>query len=289
MTWSRFDDRTRRHPKVVRAGNEAASFWAWSVLYSNEYGLDGFIADDVLHMVPPVPITPKKARELAEKCVAAVARPGGLGLFERAEGGYRIHDIEDFQPSSQESTQRREKRAQSGRLGGIRSGVARRSKNEASASLDTEANIEANASSLALKQTPFALNPVPSRPEDPPTPLGIRETARRAFGEGIRTVVDGPPFVLRDDEADVLMRIIADDATLCGLRGEGLAQRIRRLAADYAKDRASDAKYERGLSPSKFAEWYRTRPLGVTRKRPDEIAAERIREAQAQALGGGKS
>lgn len=305
MTWSRFDDRTRRHPKIAAAGNEAASFWMWAILHSNEYGLDGFIAEDVLQNIPPIPIAQKRAKELAEKCVSAVVKPGGVGLFEKVDGGYRVHDIEDFQPTAEESVQNRSKRAAAGRAGGIKSGESRRrskeANNEALAS-HNEAIDEANNEALASRKHPNASSkneaktnpvPIPSREEDPPIvppPVeGVRETARRAFGEGIRTILAGPPFTLLDDEADVLMRVIADDPRWSSLRGEQLAQVIRKSAADYARDRGQDAKFERGLSPTKWAEWRRSNPdTGLRRVESHVQKSNAVQEELLRRHGGAK-
>lgn len=122
MSWIRIDDGARVHAKVVKAGNEAASFWMWAIQYSSLNRTDGFIADSALHTVPPVAIKPKKAKELAEACVDAWIKPGECGLFERTEGGYLIHDFHDYQPPSakrspEEQAELSAKRRQSGAKG----------------------------------------------------------------------------------------------------------------------------------------------------------------------------
>jgi hypothetical protein len=99
MSLSRFGDEARKHPKMVKAGNDAAAFWRWAVEYSHEVGSDGFVDESVLHTVPPVPISKARAKKLAETLVEAWVRPGGKGLFERVEGGYMIHDFGEIKPS----------------------------------------------------------------------------------------------------------------------------------------------------------------------------------------------
>lgn len=98
MTWTRFDPKARTHPKAIKAGNDASSFWQWAILWANENETGGFLDDAILHTVPPTPIAPRRAKELAEKCVSAAIKPGGAGLFERVENGYQIHDFHDYQP-----------------------------------------------------------------------------------------------------------------------------------------------------------------------------------------------
>lgn len=107
MTWTRFEPKARRHPKAIKAGNDAASFWQWAIQWSNENETDGYLDESVLHTIPPTAIAPRRAKELAEKCVAAAIKPGGSGLFERVENGYRIHDFHDYQPPSDEELKRK--------------------------------------------------------------------------------------------------------------------------------------------------------------------------------------
>ena len=120
MTWTKFDDGARRHPKLAKVGNEAAAFWGWAIQYANEVESDGFLEDAVLHLVPPTPIAPKRAKVLADACCSAAVRPGGAGLLERVDGGYKIHDFHHFQPSARTPEERAElsaKRASAGSKG----------------------------------------------------------------------------------------------------------------------------------------------------------------------------
>ena len=75
-------------------------------------------------------------------------------------------------------------------------------------------------------------------------------------------MIDGPPFVVLPPEGDAIMSVISAHAKWCALRGEQLAQAIRKSAADYARDRGEHSKYERGLSPTKWAEWLRSHANG---------------------------
>jgi len=130
-----FEDAAVHHPKASKAGNEAAAFWHWAIMWSNANGTNGYLDEAILFRIPPVPILPKKAKQLAERCVDASIKPGGAGLFERADGGgYWIHDFDKYyapprEPTAEElelEAKRRADKAAAGRLGGMKSGEVRR-------------------------------------------------------------------------------------------------------------------------------------------------------------------
>jgi hypothetical protein len=142
MTWVKFDRAARAHGKCVKAGNDAAAFWAFAIQWSVANQTDGFLDAELLHTITPVPIAKNEAKRLADVCVASSVRPGGAGLFERADGGYVIHDFGDYQPPADIDEKREwlsRARSDAGHRGGVRSGEARRSKNEAIASSKTQA------------------------------------------------------------------------------------------------------------------------------------------------------
>ena len=108
MTWSRFDDAAPKHPKARMAGNEAWALWAAAVMYCNRYLTDGFVPTAALATeCLPFPISPAKARKLAEALCEVKVRVDGHGLFERAEGGYLVHDFLDWNPSKAEVESKR--------------------------------------------------------------------------------------------------------------------------------------------------------------------------------------
>jgi len=89
----------------------------------------------------------------------------------------------------------------------------------------------------------------------------VKEAARRGYAEGIRTVIDGPPFRILDAEIAVILDVIDGTPKWVGLRGSMLADAIRKSAHDYAlahRDVPNAAKFERGFSPTKWAEWLRS-------------------------------
>src|SRR5690554_1771745 len=121
MTWSRFDDAARKHPKSLMAGNEAWGLWCAAIMYCNQYGTDGFIPDAALATeVLPCPITPAKAKKLARQLCEARLDPSKPGLFVRddARKGYVVHDFLDWNPSKAELDDKRRKDRERKRGGG---------------------------------------------------------------------------------------------------------------------------------------------------------------------------
>lgn len=114
---TRFGDHARTSAKLRKAGNEAAAFWVWANMWSNENDTGGFLDAELLGDIPPVAIQQSKAVALANKCVGAVVKRGGMGLFEKVEGGYQIHDFGDFRPSHMIDPVLSEKRRQAGLAG----------------------------------------------------------------------------------------------------------------------------------------------------------------------------
>lgn len=96
MTDAVFSPDARDHEKCVKAGNDAAAFWMWAIQYARKRNTGGFLDETILQKIPPSPIATKKAKDLAERCVGAKLKPDGAGLFERVEGGYRIHDFAEY-------------------------------------------------------------------------------------------------------------------------------------------------------------------------------------------------
>jgi len=169
MAWVRIDDQAPRHVKMLKAGPAACWLWVCGIAHCQSLLTDGFIADEALPMIG----VKSGAKKLADTLV-------DVGLFERVEGGYRVHDYHAHNATAEEARQQRAKvsaqRAEAGRAGGVRSGIARRS---------NEANSKQNPSN-ASKQ-----NEAPSHPillKNPPTPLdrGVRVTrAHRKHAEQV--------------------------------------------------------------------------------------------------------
>lgn len=156
MAWLRIDDTVPEHRKMLQAGPAACWLWVCGIAYCQRQLTDGFIPEVALPMLG----VGSRVKKLADALVTA-------GLFECADGGYRIHDYHDHNATRDEAMERRQelrrKRAAAGRQGGLRSGEARR---EA-----TKQN-----GSNAPKQ-----NEAPTRPDpykNPPTPHAVARGAK---------------------------------------------------------------------------------------------------------------
>jgi len=91
-------DGVRCHPKVLRAGAEAAWFWACCIDYSRQQLTDGFVPDEAL---PTLAVCRARVGDLVERLVS-------VGLLERGEGGVCVHDYLDHNDSAQKVKKERE-------------------------------------------------------------------------------------------------------------------------------------------------------------------------------------
>lgn len=118
MTWFKVDDGLAFHTKTLEAGNAAMGLWVRAGAASARELTDGFVPTRLARQLG----TPAEARRL----VAA-------GLWLEVDGGYQFHEWEQANPTRAEVEDRRSKRAEAGRLGGLKSGRTRAT-NEANAS-----------------------------------------------------------------------------------------------------------------------------------------------------------
>lgn len=91
MPWIRLDDQFPDHPKTVAAGPAAAWLFVCGIGYCNRLLTDGVIPTGQVRKLADV----DNAMELAGKLVE-------VGLWEAVEGGYRVHDFLEYQPSAEQ-------------------------------------------------------------------------------------------------------------------------------------------------------------------------------------------
>lgn len=99
MTWVKVDDAMPRHPKLLSLGRDrlpCQGLWLDGMCYSSAYLTDGFV---------PVAALERGCEKYAKLLVKA-------GLWESVDGGYRIHDYHEYQPSRADVTERRRRDAQ---------------------------------------------------------------------------------------------------------------------------------------------------------------------------------
>jgi hypothetical protein len=115
MPWVRIDEHFADHPKVVQAGPLAMALHVAALCYCNRFLTDGFIPE-------------AKARtliELGPETDEIIKRLVTASLWDQADGGYRVHDYLDYQPSKQKVIEERSKKRAAGQAGGEASAQAR--------------------------------------------------------------------------------------------------------------------------------------------------------------------
>lgn len=157
MVWLRIDDQIAHHPKFVDAGPIASWLWICGNAYCNKYLTDGFIQTSTLARLGAV----TNARKWAERLVA-------VGLWDRAEEGYQVHDFHDFNPTAAQVRERREAervtKSKAGRAGGVKSGESRRRSIEADAKQNGSRDEADAASGSEAPSRPVPSDPIPQTP-----------------------------------------------------------------------------------------------------------------------------
>lgn len=92
MSWFVVDDDAHDHPKMVAAGNAALGLWMRCGAYSAKYGLGGFV---------PTEIARSKGRPGE---IGSLVR---VGLWLEVDGGYRFHDWDDRNDSTEQAKAKR--------------------------------------------------------------------------------------------------------------------------------------------------------------------------------------
>jgi len=156
VTWTRISDDFDERPEIVVRSDAAYRLYVSGLRHCNRHLTDGHIDEAVVSM-----LAPRFTQTTLDELLAS-------GLWAIAEGGYRIPGFLDEQLSKEAVLTKREARAKSGHLGGVRSGASRRlhSKDQAPA--------EANAS----PPTEAKGNPVPV-PVPVPKPIPIKSKEAR--------------------------------------------------------------------------------------------------------------
>lgn len=155
MAWVKIDDQFTDHPKVVAVGPVAGWLYLCGLTYCSRFLTDGHIPAAQVRRLADV----KNPDRLAAALVEA-------GLWESCDGGYRVHDYLDYNPSRERVLQTRAVRADAGSRGG---------KQKASNLLDDGYAGATNNDAEMLKQ-----NPTPSRT---PTRTPINQPVKGSASE----------------------------------------------------------------------------------------------------------
>jgi hypothetical protein len=157
MAWVRLDENFARHPKVLAAGPLGMAMQVAALCYANQYLTDGFIPRSV---VPGLIDLEGLGMRLWHGEITGGGEDAdwtlvvedliGAGLWEKVNGGFRIHDYHDYQPSKEEVLALREKRSAAGQKGG-----------QASAKTRARPSAEALASATGAATAQAKSKPVP--------------------------------------------------------------------------------------------------------------------------------
>ena len=100
MSWAKLDDKANEHVKQLRAGSEACWLWACGLMYANRQAeRDGFIPDEAVPILYGPARNPMRlAKRLAE-----------VGLWDRVDGGYLVHNYHQWNPTQAQIEEERAK------------------------------------------------------------------------------------------------------------------------------------------------------------------------------------
>jgi hypothetical protein len=165
MPWVKLDDQFADHPKIVACGPLASWLYVCGLGYCCRLLTDGFIPEGQVRKLADV----EDAKGLAENLVE-------VNLWERCDGGYRVHDYHDYQPTREKALAIREMRAEAGSRGG---------KQKASNLLEVS---QGDARPFAKQNS----TPYPSRTRTHPDPIPDAETHVSASGADALTRAEEP-------------------------------------------------------------------------------------------------
>lgn len=132
--------------KLCSFSHRAFRLWANSLSYARKHRTDGHLSESQVAVL-------LRLYQLGVRDVDELVQKGG---WERVDDGFRIHDFLDVNPTEEELDNVSDARAEAGRIGGLRSGAARRKKAkpeaiaEADASKQKGSNAEAKRSNIDI-------------------------------------------------------------------------------------------------------------------------------------------
>lgn len=110
MPWVRIDEEFPHHPKVAPVGPLGIAMQVAALCYCNRYLTDGFVPAAMAPMLLPLEGIGRQNGAGQYELVSWQEIVQGLvrtGLWEPVEGGWRIHDFHDYQPTREDVEARR--------------------------------------------------------------------------------------------------------------------------------------------------------------------------------------
>lgn len=177
VPWVKLDDHFAQHPKVAAAGPLAMAMQVAGLSYCNRELTDGFIPRSVARTL--IDCDPEAG--ITVTCQWIIDRLMSFEMWEAVEGGYRIHDYHDYQPTKEEALALREKRAEAGRLGGQQRAAHIKEANEANPKQSAKQNSSKTLANAKQNSNPVSRYPYPvtSDPESPVPSLSADAPAKQ--------------------------------------------------------------------------------------------------------------
>lgn len=238
MTWFKVDDGLSFHSKTMEAGNAAMGAWVRMGSYSAQHELDGRVPQRIAQTIG-------KPTELQALMRAGLLTRDGLG-------DYVLHDFLVYNPSREQLQKDRKSWAEKKHRQRKPSPVVSPRDTPGDSPENPPETPTGSPGRVGSGSDPDPEGSAEGRPAE-----SLREACRRGYSEGIRTVIDGPPFHMLDEEVEIIVSVLRDTPKWCGLRGPMAATAIRKSAHDYALARKDKAQFEKGFAPQKWAEWLR--------------------------------
>jgi DnaD/phage-associated family protein len=111
MSWIKLDDQWLDHPKIVAAGRDARDMWLASITYCAKHLTDGFFHPNLL------PALAVMAGVDVANCQNFARVLLDVGLWDRTEAGYCVHDYLDYNPSKEQADATKLARSEAGKRG----------------------------------------------------------------------------------------------------------------------------------------------------------------------------
>jgi hypothetical protein len=172
MPWVKLDDQFTDHPKVLACGPLASWLYVCGLAYCARLLTDGFIPEGQVRKLADV----DDAKALANQLVA-------VNLWERCDGGYRVHDYHDYQPTREKALAIREARAEAGSRGGKQKASNLLERGQASATNNVVAKSYPVPVPVPVPiQNPSDAHPQESEGADAPAPRAKKKITVETFG-----------------------------------------------------------------------------------------------------------
>jgi hypothetical protein len=115
MSWIKIDDQYSHHPKIIITGAIGVAIHVASLCYSSRYLTDGFIPQNALPLVLSIIDGPGIIPEI--KAMNWPQIMVDSGLWEKADGGYLIHDYLVYNPRKDKVLADRKAKSEAGQKG----------------------------------------------------------------------------------------------------------------------------------------------------------------------------